>query len=66
MKRGKPLFPGFFDLDGMRPRLLEILPCSGKTPYGLPAFGRDLVAGLIVGIVALPLSMAFSISAGGS
>ncbi|MDR2136480.1 MAG: STAS domain-containing protein [Treponema sp.] len=66
IKRKKPLFPGFFDLGGMRPRLLEILPHKGGTAYGLPAFGRDLVAGLIVGIVALPLSMAFSISAGGS
>ena len=68
MKRasGKPGFPGFFDLGGLRPRLLEILPHKGGTAYGLPAFGKDLMAGFIVGIVALPLSMAFSISAGGS
>ncbi|MDR3148388.1 MAG: STAS domain-containing protein [Treponema sp.] len=70
MKSGKTLFAGFFDLSGLRPRLLEILPRRGgmkdTAAYGLPAFGRDLLAGLIVGIVALPLSMAFSISAGGS
>jgi SulP family sulfate permease len=69
MKSGKTGFPGFFDLRGMRPRLLEILPRKGgpgAAAYGFPALGRDLVAGFIVGIVALPLSMAFSISAGGS
>jgi SulP family sulfate permease len=67
----KTIFPGFFDLRGMRPRLLEILPrkdavAGAGAPYGLPAFGKDLLAGFIVGIVALPLSMAFSISAGGT
>ncbi|MDR3172678.1 MAG: STAS domain-containing protein [Treponema sp.] len=56
-----------FDISGLRPRLLEILPWfgGGKT-YRLPDFGKDILAGFIVGIVALPLSMAFSISAGGS
>jgi SulP family sulfate permease len=65
MKSAKTLFPGFFDIRGLRPRLLEILPFGGGG-YSLRDFGRDLLAGLIVGIVALPLSMAFSISAGGS
>ncbi|MDR3247256.1 MAG: sodium-independent anion transporter, partial [Treponema sp.] len=59
----KALFPGFFDLAGLRPRLLELFP---RKAYSPAAFGKDLLAGLIVGIVALPLSMAFSISAGGS
>jgi SulP family sulfate permease len=59
--------PGVFDIRSLRPRLLEILPSAGGgKAYGLPDFGKDLLAGLIVGIVALPLSMAFSISAGGS
>jgi SulP family sulfate permease len=57
----------FFDIASLRPRLLEIFPpWSGGKAYRLPDFGKDLLAGLIVGIVALPLSMAFSISAGGS
>jgi SulP family sulfate permease len=68
MKGGKSAFPGFFNPRDLRPRLLEIFPRPGETgiAYGLPAFGKDLMAGFIVGIVALPLSMAFSISAGGS
>jgi sulfate permease, SulP family len=32
--------------------------------YSLPRFGQDLLAGLIVGIVALPLSIAFAIASG--
>jgi SulP family sulfate permease len=67
MKSAKTLFPGFFDIRSLRPRLLEILPRrDGAGGYGPGDFGKDLLAGLIVGIVALPLSMAFSISAGGS
>lgn len=42
-----------------RPRLLEDL----KT-YSLDTFRRDLLAGLTVGIVALPLAMAFAIASG--
>jgi SulP family sulfate permease len=65
----KALFPGFFDLSGLRPRLLEVFSRKQDGPgkaYGPAALGKDLLAGFIVGIVALPLSMAFSISAGGS
>jgi SulP family sulfate permease len=67
MKSAKTLFPGFFDIHSLRPRLFEILSRrDGAGIYGPRDFGKDLLAGLIVGIVALPLSMAFSISAGGT
>jgi SulP family sulfate permease len=39
---------------------------NGAKNYSLKAFGKDCVAGLTVGVVALPLSMAFSIAAGAS
>src|SRR5438046_336171 len=42
-----------------RPRLLECLRC-----YTTAQFFADLVAGLTVGIVALPLAMAFAIASG--
>jgi SulP family sulfate permease len=48
------------------PRIAELLPRNGERPYTLPLFGKDVLAGVIVGVVALPLSMAFSISAGGT
>lgn len=35
-----------------------------KEGYTLELFGRDLLAGIIVGIVALPLSIAFAIASG--
>lgn len=45
------------------PRTFEI----GKAfPYSKEHLAKDLIAGLTVGIVALPLAMAFSIAAGGS
>jgi SulP family sulfate permease len=44
------------------PRTCELF--GGKGRYGLAALGKDLVAGVTVGVVALPLSMAFSIAAG--
>jgi SulP family sulfate permease len=52
------------------PRTFELFsrkaaPEEGSA-YGFAAFGKDCIAGLTVGIVALPLSMAFSIAAGGS
>ncbi len=42
-----------------RPRLLESL-----AGYDRAAFGADLLAGLTVGVVALPLAMAFGIASG--
>ncbi|HMX10493.1 MAG TPA: SulP family inorganic anion transporter, partial [Burkholderiaceae bacterium] len=46
-------------LHRFRPRLLDALP-----GYGRPQFFADLGAGLTVGIVALPLAMAFAIASG--
>ena len=43
-----------------RPKLVTIL----REGYGLDAFRHDLLAGLTVAIVALPLSMAFAIASG--
>ncbi|MCB9283649.1 MAG: sulfate permease [Lewinellaceae bacterium] len=43
-----------------RPKLLSIL----REGYSRKQFGKDLVAGLIVGIVALPLTIAFAIASG--
>lgn len=43
-----------------RPRLFEIL----KQGYSLKTFGSDLSAGLIVGVVAIPLAVAFAIASG--
>jgi SulP family sulfate permease len=55
------------------PRLYELFPRKNSEgllinaePYNLNRFGKDLLAGLIVGIVALPLAMGFSIAAGGT
>jgi SulP family sulfate permease len=53
----------FFSVGSLVPRTFEI----GKAfPYSRESFVKDLIAGLTVGIVALPLAMAFSIAAGGS
>jgi SulP family sulfate permease len=43
----------------LTPKLLETLPS-----YTRERFGADLVAGVTVGLVALPLAMAFAISSG--
>lgn len=43
-----------------RPRLFEVL----KAGYSLKTFGADLSAGLIVGVVAIPLAVAFAIASG--
>jgi len=43
-----------------RPRLWEVL----KGGYGLSTFWADLSAGLIVGVVAIPLAVAFAIASG--
>ena len=42
-----------------RPKLLEML-----LHYNRPTFTADVVAGLTVGVVALPLAMAFGIASG--
>jgi SulP family sulfate permease len=56
----------YFRQMSFEPRIAELLPRNGERPYTLPLFGKDVLAGVIVGVVALPLSMAFSISAGGT
>jgi SulP family sulfate permease len=56
----------YFREMAFRPRIAELLPLNGNRPYSLVLFGKDALAGVIVGVVALPLSMAFSISAGGT
>ncbi|MDR2797267.1 MAG: STAS domain-containing protein [Treponema sp.] len=48
------------------PRIVELFPGTTGGNYSWAAFGKDCLAGVIVGIVALPLSMAFSIAAGGT
>jgi SulP family sulfate permease len=47
------------------PRIAELFSGKGGA-YPPAAFGKDCVAGIIVGIVAMPLAMAFSIAAGGT
>ena len=42
-----------------RPKLLDTLP-----GYGRAAFVGDLSAGITVGVLALPLAMAFAIASG--
>jgi SulP family sulfate permease len=56
----------YFKETALRPRIVELLPRNGARPYTWSLFGKDALAGVIVGVVALPLSMAFSISAGGT
>ena len=46
-------------LAALRPKLLDTL-----TGYDRATFGSDLVAGVTVGVVALPLAMAFGIASG--
>ncbi|GHV86875.1 sodium-independent anion transporter [Spirochaetia bacterium] len=48
------------------PRTFELFQKGEGKGYLWNSFGKDLLAGLIVGIVALPLAMAFSIAAGGT
>ena len=43
-----------------RPKLLAVL----KNGYSAADFGKDAVAGLTVGVVAMPLAMAFAIASG--
>ncbi len=44
----------------MEPKLVTVL----REGYSLPQFGRDAVAGLVVGVVALPLAIALAIASG--
>ncbi len=46
--------------NSFEPKLLTVL----KEGYNFKTFSKDLVAGVIVGIVALPLSIAFAIASG--
>jgi SulP family sulfate permease len=48
------------------PRTFELFQKGEGKGYSRAAFGKDCVAGLTVGVVALPLAMAFSIAAGGT
>jgi SulP family sulfate permease len=48
------------------PRSFELFSKAEGKGYSLAFFGKDCVSGITVGIVALPLAMAFSIAAGGS
>jgi SulP family sulfate permease len=54
----------FFNVKDLIPRTAELF--SKTAPYSAAALGKDVVAGLIVGVVALPLAMAFSIASGGT
>ena len=42
-----------------RPKLLDCLPT-----YNRAQFGKDLASGITVGVLALPLAMAFAIASG--
>lgn len=44
----------------LEPKLVTVL----REGYSLALFGRDVVAGLVVGVVALPLAIAFGIASG--
>jgi len=52
------LFPT--PLNSLEPKLVAVL----REGYGRAQFGRDLAAGLVVGVVALPLAIAFAIASG--
>jgi SulP family sulfate permease len=51
-------------LQNFIPRTFEFF--TGKQKYTLASFGKDCISGVTVGVIALPLAMAFSIAAGGS
>src|SRR3954469_10251579 len=51
-------------LPGLRTRPFHALREAWAEGYGLGKFRSDLLAGLVVGIVALPLSMALAIATG--
>ncbi|MDR0376010.1 MAG: STAS domain-containing protein [Treponema sp.] len=56
-------FSPFVNARDLVPRFAELFARGG---YSRAAFGKDCLAGLMVGVVAMPLAMAFSISAGGT
>src|SRR3954469_14762245 len=51
-------------LPGLRTRPFHALREAWAEGYGLGKFRSDLLAGLVVGVVALPLSMALAIASG--
>ncbi len=51
-----------FSIAGLKPALVRTF----KGGYSTADVGKDLIAGLTVGVVALPLAMAFAIGAGAS
>ena len=53
-------------LEDFIPRTFELFSKGAGKGYSWASFGKDCIAGLTVGIVALPLAMAFSIAAGGT
>jgi SulP family sulfate permease len=53
-------------LKDFTPRTFELFSKKNGQPYSWQSFGKDCLSGVTVGIVALPLAMAFSIAAGGS
>jgi SulP family sulfate permease len=62
-------FMASFNLVSLRdfiPRTFELFSKDPEKRYTPAAFGKDLLAGFTVGVVALPLAMAFSIAAGGT
>src|SRR6185436_20785770 len=58
-RRRAPRSPAASALHAFRPRLLEAL-----RGYAATTFRADLLAGIAVGVVAVPLAMAFAIASG--
>ncbi|MDR1249813.1 MAG: sodium-independent anion transporter, partial [Treponema sp.] len=56
----------FVFLKDFIPRTFELFSPKKGPGYSLKSLGKDCVSGFTVGIVALPLAMAFSIAAGGT
>jgi SulP family sulfate permease len=59
----------FVNFKELVPRTAELFGkkrADGTAPYSPASFGKDCVSGLIVGVIAMPLAMAFSIAAGGT
>ncbi|MDR2739740.1 MAG: STAS domain-containing protein [Treponema sp.] len=56
----------FTSLKDFIPRTFEVFSKKRGQGYSLKSLGKDCISGFTVGIVALPLAMAFSIAAGGT